>query len=77
MPTSVDAVSTLASLWLKVPTTGHNFWTLGSHYVSAQDEIVKSYSQWSHTPDALFSQGTDVEPCSFLVSLAASSISEI
>ena len=53
----LDAVSTLASLRLKVPTADRNFWTLGGDYVSAHDEAIKTYSQWSRTPDALFSQG--------------------
>jgi hypothetical protein len=62
----LDGVSTLASLRLKVPAAGRNFWTLSGQYVSAKDEIIKNYSQWSHTPDALFSQGdTAIHPFSF------------
>ena len=54
---TLDGVSTLASLRLKVPGAGRNFWTLSGDYVSARDESIKSYSQWSSTPDAVFSQG--------------------
>ena len=48
-----------AKPWAPCGANGRNFWTLSGDYVSAQDEIVKKYSQWSHTPDALFSQGVD------------------
>ena len=53
----LDGVSTLASLRFKVSGAGCNFWTLIGEYLSCQDESIKDYSQWSHTPDALFSQG--------------------
>ena len=54
---TLDGVSTLASLRLKVPGAGRNFWTLSGDYVSVRDEAIKSYSQWSSTPDVVFSQG--------------------
>ena len=62
----LDGVSTLASLRLKVPGAGCNFWTFIGEYLSCKDESIKDYSQWSHTPDALFSQGdTAIHPFSF------------